>query len=126
MTQKPNELSTLNIEALAEIYGDNSAETITMAITGFEESARLYMGLLQQAYSKHDTQALAAAAHSLRSICGLTGVEHLAALSKQLEEAAKEGNSTQLGHLMPVVTAHWPQVLTALQQALAEHGACSG
>lgn len=114
--------NVLNLQILADIYGDESSETIVAALSGFYHAAKPYITALQQSFFAEDLLALSAAAHSLNGICGLTGVIHLAALCRQLEQAANAEQKSSVADLMTEFTAHWPVLEEQLNNVLSTYG----
>lgn len=122
MKRKTCDSNILNLAELINIYGDDSAETITTALLGFLESASIYVHALQHAHLENDLPAVSAAAHSLKGICGLTGVTYLASLSGQLELAAATHQHANVAALMLEFAAHWPVVQNQIQCVLEQYG----
>ncbi|OEY71028.1 hypothetical protein BI198_08880 [Rheinheimera salexigens] len=112
----------LNLQILADIYGDESSETIVAALSGFYQAAKPYITALQQSFLEQDLSALSTVAHSLNGICGLTGVIRLATLCRQLEQAAKAKQKSVVSNLMAELTVHWPVLEKQLNFVLKQYG----
>jgi HPt (histidine-containing phosphotransfer) domain-containing protein len=121
MTTQTSDPTILDLQILIDIYGDDSAETILAAISGFDHAAKHYVSELQQAFLANDLPAMSYAAHSLNGICGLTGVTHFASLSLQLEKAAKAQQHSVLAQLMSEFSAHWPILQAQLHLILTAY-----
>ncbi|AZG35454.1 Hpt domain-containing protein [Shewanella psychromarinicola] len=121
MTMKKDDLTIFNLQVLTDIYDDDSSGTIVATLSGFSQAAKLYLKALQQSFLADDLSAVSAGAHSLRSICGLTGVVRLASLSHQLELAAKAKQEVAVAQLMFEISVHWPVLEAQINVVLSTY-----
>ena len=130
-------LPVLDLNVLIAMYGDDSAETITLALSGFRREATHYVQQLQNA-GQHNIRtdsarkdhaptdnALADTArlcHSLKSMCGLVGAAKLMQLCMTLEQAARQQDLTTLQNELLKLAEVWPELLSQLNLTLLQHG----
>ena len=114
---KSSELPVLALTVLSDMYGDDSNDTVVLALSGFNLEAQRYITQLQQALSHADWAEAAKLAHSIKSMAGLCGAMQLAALCQQIESAARLPDTSQLQRLQPQVEPYWQALL---QQSRAE------
>ena len=140
-------LPVLDLNVLIAMYGDDSAETITLALSGFRREATHYVQQLQNAgqpsarkdHVRTDNaridhaptdkaptdNALADTArlcHSLKSMCGLVGAAKLMQLCMTLEQAARQQDQTALQAQLLNLAGVWPETLAMLNLTLLQHG----
>ncbi|MDR6984107.1 HPt (histidine-containing phosphotransfer) domain-containing protein [Rheinheimera pacifica] len=124
---KPATLPVLDLNVLIAMYGDDSAETITLALSGFRREATHYVQQLQRG-GQHDVltdNALADTArlcHSLKSMCGLVGAAKLMQLCMTLEQAARQQDLIILQSELLNLAEVWPELLSQLNLTLLQHG----
>lgn len=107
MITPPSDTAILDLDVLAAMYGDTSLDTVMAALTGFYPAAASYVAAIEQAGRSNTLADLAAAAHSLKGICGLVGANPLAELSGQLEHAARHGETKQLQQQLALLPHCW-------------------
>jgi HPt (histidine-containing phosphotransfer) domain-containing protein len=130
-------LPVLDLNVLVKMYGDDSVETITLALSGFRREATVYVQQLQSvgqhnvptdnARKDHartdnvlaDTARLC---HSLKSMCGLVGATKLMQLCMTLEQAARQQDQTALQAQLLNLAEVWPETLAMLNLTLLQHG----
>lgn len=110
MTTLLYDAAVLDLEVLAAMYGDNSLDTVLAALTGFYPAAFSYITEINNSVVSNKLADLAAAAHSLRGICGLVGAKPMAELSGQLEHAVRSGQTEQLPQLLVLLPIYWQQL----------------
>ncbi|WP_215398069.1 Hpt domain-containing protein [Rheinheimera oceanensis] len=120
-------LPVLDLNMLIAMYGDGSAETIILALSGFRREAAHYVQQLQDAGQHNVTtdNALADTArlcHSLKSMCGLVGAAKLMQLCMILEQAARQHDLTTLQSERLKLAEVWPELLSQLDLILLQHG----
>jgi HPt (histidine-containing phosphotransfer) domain-containing protein len=98
----------VNLQILAEIYDDESSETITAALSGFSEAAKLNLTALEESFLAESLTEVSAVAHNLSGICRFSGVVYLGSLSEQLDSAAKMKKKSLVTHLISEIFVHWP------------------
>lgn len=120
-------LPVLDLNVLIAMYGDDSAETITLALSGFRREATVYVQQLQD-IGQHNIRTdsaltdIARLCHSLKSMCGLVGATQLMQLCMTLEQAAwQQDQSTLQAQLLNLAEA-WPETLAMLNLTLLQHG----
>ena len=114
--------AVLDLSVLIAMYGDDSAQTITLALSGFRKEASTYMQQLQAAL-RHNVQTdIARLSHSLKSMSGLVGALHLAQLCQNLEQAVRQGDDTVLVSNATELEPVWLELLAALNSTLQQHG----
>ncbi|SEH74866.1 Hpt domain-containing protein [Rheinheimera pacifica] len=134
---EPATLPVLDLNVLIAMYGDDSAETITLALSGFRREATHYVQQLQdvgQPSARKDhaptdnvqtDNALADTArlcHSLKSMCGLVGAAKLMQLCIALEQAAWQQDLPTLQSGLLKLAGVWPETLAMLNLILLQHG----
>ena len=135
-------LPVLDLNVLIAMYGDDSAETITLALSGFRREATVYVQQLQDAGQHNfptdnaridhaptdnvqtdnaltDTARLC---HSLKSMCGLVGATKLMQLCMTLEQAARQQDQSTLQAQLLNLAGVWPETLVMLNLTLLQHG----
>ena len=122
LTEQP----VLDLAVLVEMYGDDSAETVCSALSGFNREAQRYVCQLQQALTQTDWAEAARVAHSIKSMAGLCGVMQLSALCQQIETAARQQDSGQLHTLQKQLAPCWQALLQQSQAELAKRSADDG
>ena len=110
-------LAVLDLTVLADMYGDNSADTVRFALSGFNSEAQHYVMLLQQALATSNWSEAARWAHRIKSMAGLCGAIQIATLCQLIEQAARQHDTESLATLTSLLQPYW-QLL--LQQSLAE------
>ena len=125
-------LPVLDLNVLIAMYGDDSAETITLALSGFRREATHYVQQLQNAgqpsarkdHIPTDTALadMARLCHSLKSMCGLVGAAKLMQLCMTLEQAARQQDQTALQAQLLNLAGVWPETLAMLNLTLLQHG----
>lgn len=119
---KPTSLAVLDLSVLIAMYGDDSAQTVILALSGFRREASTYMQKLQVAI-QHNTQTeIARVSHSLKSMCGLVGALHLAELCQNLEQAARQHDDAVLVSNAGELEQVWLTLQAAVNTALQHHG----
>jgi len=118
MTTPFYDAAILDLDVLAAMYGDSSLDTLMAALTGFYPAAASYVTAIEHAGLSNKLADLAAAAHSLRGICGLVGAKPMAELSGQLEQAARSGQTEQLPQLLALLPTYWQQLEQQLLRVL--------
>ena len=121
-----SELPVLALTVLSDMYGDDSNDTIVLALSGFNREAQRYITQLQQALSHADWAGSAKLAHSIKSMAGLCGAMQLSVLCQQIETAARQHDTLQLGSLMPQVEPYWQALLQQSQAELVKRSADDG
>lgn len=111
------EQPVLDLTVLVDMYGDDSAETVCFALSGFNREAQRYVCQLQQALTQSDWAEAARVAHSIKSMAGLCGALQLATLCQLIEHAARQQDVQQLAGYTSMLTPCWQ---TLWQQSLAE------
>lgn len=97
MTMPDLDLSTLT--ALRELMGSDYALLVDTFMTDAEQRLQW----MQRCYGAADWAALAACAHSFKGSCGNMGALALQEHCRQLEEAARAGDSARLAALLPTL-----------------------
>ncbi len=123
---KISELPVLALAVLTDMYGDDSNDTVMLALSGFNQEAQRYVTVLQQALNIPDFEAAAKLAHSVKSMAGLCGAMQLAALCQQIETAARQQDSEQLNALQRQLAPCWQALLQQSQAELARREADDG
>ena len=117
-------LPVLDLQVMAQMYGDDSAETVCFALSGFNREAQRYVCQLQQALTQTDWAEAARVAHRIKSMAGLCGALQLATLCQLIEQAARQDDVQLLTHcarqLSPCWQALWQQSLAELAQRSAD------
>ena len=115
-------LPVLDLNVLIAMYGDDSAETITLALSGFRREATHYIQQLQSV-GQHDVLTdTAHLCHSLKSMCGLVGATKLMQLCMTLEQAGRQQDLTTLQNELLKLAEVWPELLSQLNLTLLQHG----
>ena len=121
-----SELPVLDLTVLSDMYGDDSDETVILALSGFNHEAERYVDLLQQALvSAHYVEA-ARVAHSVKSMAGLCGAMQLSMLCQLIEIAARQQDTAQLNKLMPLLGSCWQALLQQSETELSVRSAGGG
>lgn len=115
-------LPVLDLNVLIAMYGDDSAETITLALSGFRREATAYVQQLQDAGQQNARADTARLCHSLKSMCGLVGATKLMQLCMTLEQAARQQDQTALQAQLLNLAEVWPETLAMLNLTLLQHG----
>jgi HPt (histidine-containing phosphotransfer) domain-containing protein len=123
---KRSELPVLALTVLTDMYGDDSNDTVVLALSGFNLEAERYITQLQQALSHADWAGAAKLAHSVKSMAGLCGAMQLAALCQQIETAARQQDSVQLNALEKYLAPCWQTLLQQSQAELTKRSADDG
>ena len=111
------EQPVLDLTVLVDMYGDDSAETVCFALSGFNREAQRYVCQLQQALTQTDWAEAARVAHSIKSMAGLCGALQLATLCQLIEQTARQQDVQQLVDYSKLLTPCWQALW---QQSLAE------
>lgn len=117
-----NTAIVLDLRVLTAMYGDDSAQTITLALSGFRREATTYIEQLQLAIQCNTLPDIARFSHSLKSMCGLVGAGQLMQLCQNLEQAARQQDGPSLARLAPELRQIWHSLLTALNTTLQQYG----
>ncbi len=123
---KISELPVLALAVLTDMYGDDSNDTVVLALSGFNLEAQRYIARLQQALSHADWAEAAKLAHSVKSMAGLCGAMQLSALCQQIETVARQQDSGQLHALQRQLAPCWQALLQQSQAELAKRSADDG
>ncbi|MDP2715761.1 Hpt domain-containing protein [Rheinheimera sp.] len=115
-------LPVLDLNVLIAMYGDDSADTITLALSGFRREATKYVQKLQSAAQQDATADIARVCHSLKSMCGLVGATRLMQLCLTLEQAARQQDLAVLQAQLPALAGVWLTLLAELNRTLLQHG----
>ena len=121
-----SELPVLALTVLSDMYGDDSNDTVVLALSGFNLEAERYITQLQQALSHADWAGAAKLAHSVKSMAGLCGAMQLAALCQRIETAARQQDSGQLHALQKQLAPCWQTLLQQSQTELAKRSTDDG
>lgn len=120
---KISELPVLVLAVLTDMYGDDSNDTVVLALNGFNQEAQCYITQLQRAFSHADWAEAAKLAHSVKSMAGLCGAIQLSALCQRIETAARRQDSGQLHALQKQLAPCWQALLQQSQAELAKRSA---
>ncbi|HEY9042512.1 MAG TPA: Hpt domain-containing protein [Rheinheimera sp.] len=123
---KISELPVLVLAVLTDMYGDDSNDTVVLALNGFNQEAQCYITQLQRAFSHADWAEAAKLAHSVKSMAGLCGAIQLSALCQQIETAARQQDSEQLNALQRQLAPCWQALLQQSQAELIKRSADDG
>jgi HPt (histidine-containing phosphotransfer) domain-containing protein len=106
--------SVLDINVLADMYGDSSATTRVEVLTGFNAEAGRYVVQLQAAVTLLNMASVIAMSHSLKSMCGLIGAQQFAQLCMLLEQAGRDGHEQRLTDLSAQLQPCWQALQVAI------------
>lgn len=115
-------LPVLDLNVLIAMYGDDSAATIILALSGFRREATKYVQQLQSAAQQNAPADIARLCHSLKSMCGLVGATRLMQLCLTLEQAARQQDLAVLQAQLPALADVWLALLAELNRTLLQHG----
>jgi HPt (histidine-containing phosphotransfer) domain-containing protein len=87
-----------------------------MVIQTFAQNAARLMDVIESAFSRGDGEALAAAAHSLKSSSGQLGAVNVQRLVGALEEAVHDGKLAAAGPLVVEARAEFVRAMAELEQ----------
>lgn len=119
---KPAPSAVLDLSILIAMYGDDSARTITLALSGFRKEASTYMQQLQAALRHNAQKDIARLSHSLKSMSGLVGALHLAQLCQNLEQSVRQHDDAALASNATELGPVWLELQAALNSSLQQHG----
>lgn len=115
-------LPVLDLNVLIAMYGDDSADTIILALSGFRNEANIYISQLKQALITQDYTEIARLSHSLKSMSGLIGACQLMTLCQTTEQTARQGDLVTLRLCTQELASVWPLLLQQLQISLQQYG----
>ncbi|MDB4987548.1 MAG: hybrid sensor histidine kinase/response regulator, partial [Myxococcaceae bacterium] len=106
----------LDRSALAElnVLGGGDPEFVRELVRMFSEQAPRYLEVARVALDVGDLQAVAKAAHTMKSSSGYLGARRVAELCKQLEQLAKAGDGAAVSRAIEALTAEYDAVRHAL------------
>lgn len=106
----------VNVDAALERFMGNEA-MLKKYLTRFLNE-KTYESLLQ-AVKNDDQEAAKAAAHSLKSVCGTIGCEHMQELVINQEAAMRQGDWEKAKKLMPELQKTYDGICDALRKVFA-------
>jgi signal transduction histidine kinase/CheY-like chemotaxis protein/pyrroloquinoline quinone (PQQ) biosynthesis protein C len=98
---------------------DGQPDLVTDIVSKFLKDVPAKRDAIRAALVRHDLNAVAAVAHSLRSSAGIVGAMGLSKICAETEESIRTGNPAAVPELMASFELHYGKVLNALQQMLA-------
>ncbi|CAB1367803.1 EAL domain-containing protein [Denitratisoma oestradiolicum] len=99
---------------LREVLGD----AIPEAIRPFIEDMPNYLETIEQAAAESDNEGLRRTAHVIKGAAGNLGADALAAVAREIEEAADLGISAEAGHQVDRLRVEYTRVLPLLRAEL--------
>lgn len=123
-----SQAKVLDLDVLKMMYGDDSPDIVTLALTGYYTEARRYVSSLTDAADAADYTEVARLAHSLKSMSALVGAQRFSTLCAELEATAKQGNDAHTQVVLQQFTPCWQQLEQVVCSALgqqpdqSEHG----
>jgi HPt (histidine-containing phosphotransfer) domain-containing protein len=114
--------SVLDINTLADMYGDSSATTLIAVLTAFYIEAAKYVVQLQTAVKAVDISAIIGLSHSLKSMCGLIGAQQFAHFCLMLEQAGRDADYQRMAFLSAQFQPCWQALQNAITLNLQAFG----
>ena len=114
MSDQPEVLDQAVVNELRDSVGGDAAFVIELVDAYLAESPG-YFDALKTAAAAGDAAAVVRPAHTLKSSSSAVGAMRLAALSKQVEFAAREGRVDQAG--IDAMVSAWNDTVAALSAA---------
>ena len=113
-SDSPGELEKSMFKRIEQLGLETDPAFVLELIGSYEPLFRNQLNNIQTAFSKKDGKALHYSAHSLKGASLNIGADHLAAVSRKIEDLAEEMNVEKIAPLIPDLEA----VMTATTQAL--------
>ena len=110
--------SIIDLTQVREMLGDDASAELAELIGTFRRNAADLMVTMTQALAAGDASALRHASHSLRGSSGIYGAMTLAALCREVEDAARSGVLAGLAEKLPAIAAELARVEAALENEL--------
>jgi CheY-like chemotaxis protein len=112
------------LKNIAYLQRPGAPNVLEKVISMYLQSSRALLERLQQAVGSRDAEETRKAAHSLKSSSANVGATHLAALSKELEDAGRAHALDMAGRQLDRMKAEHARVVAALEEELAgvSHG----
>ncbi|MDB4977665.1 MAG: Histidine kinase [Myxococcaceae bacterium] len=113
---RPQPAEVLDRGALAElnVLGGGDPEFVRELVRLFDEQAPRYLEVARVALDVGDLQAVAKAAHAMKSSSGYLGARRVSELCRQLEQLAKAGDGAAVSRLIEALTAEYDAARHAL------------
>jgi CheY-like chemotaxis protein len=115
-------LDAATLERIRELSARGSPDLLERLIASYESNSRELLGKLHAALEGADTDALARAAHALKSSSGNVGALSLSALCLEVEQAAGQSDLPAAHAFLGQLAAEHERVLRALHECVGGPG----
>ncbi len=102
------------LDTIRALSGDDGADLLTQIIDIFLKDTPTQLDNLAKAAAGHDLESIRAIAHSMKSGSANLGAMRLSACFKELEQASRDRNMTDVPDLIQRIRGEWDRLFPHL------------